>query len=670
MANKQQKRKRRLEKNIPVEKKSQITSPSNKRLWIYYAILIIILFSVFGPFLNNEFLNFDDNVLITENPVIANDGDFDLKKIFRSKLFSPHYKPVTFLSWNLEYRMFGFDPFVFHLNNLLLHILNTLLVFGISRKLLSRIKLDKQYLLLIPFFIALLFAIHPMKVESVVWATERKDVLFSFFFLLSSWFYISYTTVKKSMLFLILSVLFYFLSMLSKSMGITLIAVYFLYDLLLGRKWRINIFYEKGLHFLVFVIAFYLYGLFTDFGTHASGLSVGVVNQGFDYYPSNFDGLSSIYVRILIINIRLILWILHFVFPVSLSAIYPKFEILETLGPAIHLFPILTLVLLYFSLRLLKRSSWISFGLLFFLITLSPAIAIADKGVGIFLSDRYTYIASVGMLIILVVLLSKIASRYNSKLLFYLPLITLSFIYTYASVSYAGHWKNSEVFWTRVLSVTKKESSAFNGRGRYYSSKGMLNKAFSDFSNAIKFDPANHLGYANRGKLYFDRKEYDKAIKDLSRSIEIKDNQFEVWSNRGAAYGMLGDYENSLIDVNKALEIKPDHANSLKSRAIIWMQKENFDAAIIDFKKHQELSAIDADIVNAIGVCYLNLENYNEAINYFSDAISANPKRGIFYGNRANSYLRINAIELARKDARSAVELGARLNTELIKLLE
>ena len=222
-------------------------------------LLILITFVAYNRILNNDFVNFDDDRLIYNNEKIINDN-VPITECFEWGFRAPHYKPLTLLSWRAEYQLFGKNPLVFHLNNLILHILNTLLVYLISIFLLSKINILREKLNLTAFIIALLFGIHPLHVESVAWAVERKDVLFSFFFLLSWISYLFYLK-KNKFYFIILTSIFYLLSMLSKSMGITLIAVLFLTDFYFGRK----IFKKEILKKIPIILVFLLEVIYLDF---------------------------------------------------------------------------------------------------------------------------------------------------------------------------------------------------------------------------------------------------------------------------------------------------------------------------------------------------------------------------------------------------------------------
>ena len=162
-----------------------------QRNWLIYAYLIALTFIISHQVLLSDFVNFDDSKLIY-NHAIVNSEQVPIKEAFSWGFRRGHYKPLVFLSWWSEYKLFGKAPFIFHFNNLLLHLFNVLLVFFIGKALLVQFKISKEKVLFGSLFLATLFSVHPLHVESVAWAVERKDVLFSFFFL-SAWLsYIRY----------------------------------------------------------------------------------------------------------------------------------------------------------------------------------------------------------------------------------------------------------------------------------------------------------------------------------------------------------------------------------------------------------------------------------------------------------------------------------------------
>ncbi|MEE4286377.1 MAG: hypothetical protein V2I31_09520, partial [Mariniphaga sp.] len=220
-------------------KKIKNKQENHSKKWLWAGLFIAAFtFLLFSPSLKYDFVNWDDDINIYENDNVVR---FDVNGIFTHHVIG-NYNPLTTLTFALEYQMAGENPFLYHLNNLILHVLCTLLVLLLMRKLgLS---------FLVSLLVALLFGIHPMRVESVVWITERKDVLFGAFFLLSLIFYIDYLEKKKS-LFFVLSLGVFVLSLLSKIQAVALAPTLLLIDYWYNRKPDRSLILEKIPFFLL-----------------------------------------------------------------------------------------------------------------------------------------------------------------------------------------------------------------------------------------------------------------------------------------------------------------------------------------------------------------------------------------------------------------------------------
>ena len=164
------------------KKKLASRSGSTYKSLILVAILAIVTFATFYPALDNEFINIDDDTFIINNPKVRA-GLNEPSYAFERQLYTPNYKPLVYLSWMTEIELWDLDAFHFHFINLLFHIFNCMLMYFIALRITEFWETGKKYKFQIAFFVSLLFAVHPFKVESIAWAVERKDVLFSFFFL-------------------------------------------------------------------------------------------------------------------------------------------------------------------------------------------------------------------------------------------------------------------------------------------------------------------------------------------------------------------------------------------------------------------------------------------------------------------------------------------------------
>ena len=224
---------------------------SNWKQWVVFAALAIVTFAAFYPSLKCEFTNWDDGTYVTENPMIWKLDGKAIKEIFTTPV-SLNYHPLTMLSLAIDYKFAKLDPYLYHLVNVLIHILNALLLFIFMRLFVRGYnqRADKDAFRPDPFNIALIvsafFAIHPMRVESVTWVAERKDVLYVFFFFLSCIFYLRYLDNKKIAL-VIWCFVFFVCSCLSKGMGVVLPVILVLIDWFYGETGTIKQLFQSAL---------------------------------------------------------------------------------------------------------------------------------------------------------------------------------------------------------------------------------------------------------------------------------------------------------------------------------------------------------------------------------------------------------------------------------------
>ncbi len=336
---------------------------------LVFAILILaISFASFLPSLNNGFIGGDDFNYVVRNPLIRDLSWPGIKNIFTS-IHLGLYKPLTMLTFALEYHFFKLNPRIYHLTNVILHLLNSLLVFWLIL-LLSR----KAW---VSFIVALLFGIHPLHVESVAWVSERKDVLYSLFFLSGIIAYI-YSLRNKRRVYHYLTLFLFILTLLVKPMGLTFPFILLLCDYILYIKLdkdnlkRKAVFFVTSGIFLVFTLVF------------ASEYS--------SRQPS-FVFFDSIFIA----NYALLFYLSKIMLPVKLSALYPYPQKNGNLLPLIFLISPLIVLILTRAVILSKRyTRKIIFGSLFFLICVFPVLQLVPTGNAI-VADRYAYLSSIGI---------------------------------------------------------------------------------------------------------------------------------------------------------------------------------------------------------------------------------------------------------------------------------
>lgn len=619
-------------------KKIKNRQESHPKKWLWGGLfLAAFTFLLFSPSLKYEFVNWDDDVNIYENENVVR---FDLNGIFTDHVIG-NYNPLTTLTFALEYQMAGENPFLYHLNNLILHVLCTLLVFLLMRKM--------ELSFLGSFLVALLFGIHPMRVESVVWVTERKDVFFGAFFLLSLIFYTDYLEKKKN-LFFILSLGVFVLSLFSKIQAVALAPTLLLIDYWFSRKTDRKLILEK--------IPFFILALAT-----------GIAGIWFLRQQGSLDTGTSfpLVQRLFIGSYSFVVYIIKSLVPWKMSALYPY---PPKISAVFYLSMIPALAVVAVPVFKFKSNKTLTFGILFFLFNIAFLLQVVGAGQG-FMADRFTYIPYIGLFLILAKTVELAAKKLPQRKSFIYSVITVYLVLlTGGTFNRMKVWKNSETLWTDVIEKYPNTPLPYNNLGHYLRRQNQPERALENYNKAISLEPRTAQPYNNRGKIYFDRGEIEKALEDYNQAIELEPGFANALANRGAAYGMKREWKNALNDLNKALEIDPFHSNALSNRAFVWFQQGEYQKSITDFRKYLSVKPGDADVINTIGLCHFRLKEYEKALAEFNRSIQIDATKGVFFLNRSLALNAMNDRTRALQDAQRAEQLGANVNTEYINHLK
>ena len=550
-----------------------ISKMKKRDLIISIGLILAITFISFFPSLKNDFVNWDDNSYVTENNLIMELSWETIKTIF-NHFYMGHYHPLTLLSYSMEYLFFKLNPFIYHTTNLILHLCNSLLVLWLVLILTGR--------LFTSLVVALLFGIHPMHVESVVWISERKDVLYSFFFLGSMISYLFYQKTKEIKYYYLLFFLFV-LSILSKAMAITLPFVLLLVDYLLERKFDKKLLLEKVPFFVITLC----------FGVIAISAQGAIETVKQEYAISFFDKIF-IYINLLVFYLTKI------IIPVKLACMYPSISEISSSGPYHFLYlPAMVgfLIVCLLSVRYTKK---ILFGLLFFLVTILPVLPLK------IVADRYTYIPYIGIFYIFGEVFSWLCQRRTRELRIMRPfLLVVLFgiigIFSFLTWERGQVWENSVRLWDDVL---KK------------------------YPNVL-------IAYIDRGQGYSERRQYDQAISDYTQALEINPRYAEAYYNRGNAHGKKDLIDQAILDYTKALEVNPRYAEAYYNRGNAHGKKKMFDQAIFDYTKALKINSKYFEAYTNRGSAYSIEGQYEQALSDFSKALEINPRYAIAYFNKA-----------------------------------
>jgi tetratricopeptide (TPR) repeat protein len=567
--------------------------PARRRNGKFYAIacavIALVTVAVYASSIRNEFTNWDDDRYVLQNPLLGDLSMPALTKVF-STYFQGNYHPLALLSLDIDYAVSGRNPFAYHLFNLLLHLCNTFLVF-----LLVIILTRERF---IAFFAALLFGVHTLHVESVAWASERKDLLYAFFFLGGLICYGKYC-FRNRRLFYVLSLIFLFLSLLSKGQAAAMPLSVMAIDWLLRKK----TFSKKSLLEKVpFFILALVFGVIAIFAQRTGGA---------------IKEVAWIY-RIPVACYGFSVYILKLFVPIHLAAMYPyPFAATGAIPCTWFLLSLAFIALIGFLLFLsIKRGDRLAaFGIIFFTVTIAFTLQLLPVGRAI-MADRYAYIPSIGFCLI----------------------VAASYRYTVPRPLLKKAWFAALAIYIALLSVLT------------WQRVGVWHDSFTLWSDCIAKEPAAFEAYANRAlprlNIFHD---YDGAIADCSKSLQFVSKNAPALTCRGVAYYYKSQREDdpaekrrllteAVSDLRASMAIVPDQPNEEICMGNGDLDLGNLQDALADFKAVLVLHPDNVTAMCKMGFCYFRLKQPDSVIFYCSKALSIDPHSALAYGNIGLAY--------------------------------
>jgi len=620
----------KAKKQKPAQKQAPKSS-LNKNTF-YISILMLVTAIVFFNTLQNDFTNWDDDIYLFSNNYIKELSSTGIYNIFSESYFG-NYHPLTTLTYAVEYKLFGFNASYFHFTNYLLHLINTLLVFLLFRQFTKRMD--------IPFITALLFALHPMHVESVAWISERKDVLYSFFYLASLIFMVRYIKAGfKNFGFYILAFVLFLFSLMSKSAAVVLPVSFLISIYFLTKKITV----KDILLCLPFFVLSVVFGI----------VALQTQNVATNDATIIYTGLN----RVLIVFYAVGFYIIRFIFPYNFSAFHSLPNATNNLLPsefyAAPLILIIVIALVFISKKEFRQV--MIFGLLFFMVNMALVIQIIPLGQAI-VSERYTYIPYIGLSFIAAFGFIHLKESKNSTLVTVAGLLFMGFL-TVSTFLQNKVWANSITLWSKAIEVNPQNSVAYNHRGNALAKNTNYIKAIEDYDKAIEFDKKTADPFNNRGLAKAYLGQHKEAISDYNEAIKIKPGYAEAYFNRGNSKGNTGDLQGALGDLNKAIAINATYLDAYINRGNIKGRLEDTKGALEDFNKATEINPNYPIAFYSRGLANSTLKNYNEALKDYNKAIKLDAKFALAYLNRGNAYFFLNRINDACLDWKTASSLG------------
>ncbi len=651
------------------------------------AILTVI---TFWSLKDCGFISFDDVVYVYENTYVKsglNANSIGQAFSFSSELvkLSGHWHPLTWLSLMLDYQIFGLNPSGYHLMNLLFHVMNTILLFLIFHRMTKKLWPSA--------FVAALFAIHPLHVESVAWIAERKDVLSTFFFMLTMGAY-SYYVEHRGWRRYFFVLLFFALGLMAKPMLVTLPFVLLLLDYWpLQRFQKIMGIKPSATRDNSTNASNFVPTCRDSFSASLIRIGVSTIKPDRQVQPQVFNSVTSdkqkkkskkklsisvkqpleikkpaepeykcsliyplLWEKVPLFVLAIISSIVTLFAPQSAGAI-PYTEIRP---PVVYIGNAFISYIAYIGKMIWPNNlavfypypkflaPWQVFGSVFLLIAITLAVVWRAKKIPYLLTGWFLYIGTLVPVIgILQAGYQAMADRYT-----YIPLIGLLIMVAWGVPDLLKRWH-----YRKEILLTSSALSILCLCIITWTQVGYWQNSITLYDHTLKVTDNNWFIYNNRGNAYNDIGNYKQAIEDFNRAIEIKPGYVDAYINRGVAYNVLGNYRQAIEDFNRAIEIKSDCTEAYNNRGVAYNSLGKYRQAIEDFNRAIKIKPGYINAYNNRGVAYNGLGNYRQAIEDYDRAIEIKPGYAKAYHNRGIAYNGLGNYRQAIEDYDRAIEI-------------
>ncbi|OGL44681.1 MAG: hypothetical protein A2161_16170 [Candidatus Schekmanbacteria bacterium RBG_13_48_7] len=609
---------------------------NNYQIPIYIFAVVILTAAVYSNTIHAGFV-YDDYFYIVNNPLLQSTSM--LKELLTSEYARGYretavYRPVANLTYFLNIFIGGMKPHEFHVFNVLLHVIVTVMVFIIAYLLFSSRTAA--------FIAALCFGLHPVHTESVAWIVGRTELLAALFVLLAFFFYVRQEPAFKISK-MIFSLVFYLMALFSKENAVILPLIIIAYDYIVKRI-KISVLFKQ------FFKYYFPYFIMVLVWILVRWVIIGyIVPSGGFRSAGNMNIIERFVTIIRVLGYYVFLQL----FPFNLCVDY-DFRIESSLLSGSFLIScfILLCCVLYIILYRKKNPEPV-FLMLWFFIALVPVSNVIP--IGEIVAERFLYLPSVGFHVLLGVLSARLISSRKSTV----KRIVASFLiaglfsgYFYLTFSRNKVWFDSKSLWLNVLKNSPEKTRTQVGIGSVYMEEGDLDKAEKHFQRAIKLNN-NVLGVArawlNCGQIYQDKKQFDDAMNCYEETIKIAPNLYRAYNNLGAVYLAIKQPDKAIIQLSEAIKLEKYDPGVYQNLGNAYQQMGNFQEAITVYEKALNLANQNEEIrmnmvyaMNNWASSFLSNGNFDEAISRYKQAISINPNFEGSYLNLAVVYMRMN----------------------------
>jgi tetratricopeptide (TPR) repeat protein len=580
--------------------------------------LAAIVWAVFGQTLGYGFVNFDDDIYVYDNPEVAQ--GLTLKGI--ASAFScghtDNWVPLTTISHMLDSQFYGLNAGGHHLTNILLHTVTAILLFLVLRQMTGALWRSA--------FVAAVFAVHPLRVESVAWVAERKDVLGGVFFMLTIGAYVRYARRPWSTVRYGLVLLLFALCLMSKPTVVTLPFVLLLLDywplnrFLLsapahtgaGIVWRLENF-SVPLRLIAEKIPMLMFSF-------ASCILTVLAERGGIQSVEKFP----LHLRIENALVSYAVHVERMFYPAKLAVLYPY---------PVNGLPLLEIILAFLLLAAIslgvffwrRKYACLLVGWLWYLGMFVPMIGLIQVGLQA-QADHHTYLPQIGLYLLLTWAAADLCAgwRHRRAIMGICTMIILAAL-IFRAHTQTAYWRNGETLWAHTLACTSDNFVGHHGLGQALFEMGREDEAIAHYQQALQINPGYAVAHYNLGIALFRKGKVDEAIAHYQQALQIKPDYAEAHNNLGGVLLQEGDVDEAIAHLQKALQINPNNAEAHYNLGCALIRKNNADEAITEFQKALQIKPDYAEACYNLGIVLLQKGRADEAITQFQKVLQTKP---------------------------------------------
>jgi tetratricopeptide (TPR) repeat protein len=572
-------------------------------------LLILVTAAAYWQLHDFDFINYDDNEYVYENPYIQDGVTFDSIIWALTNAHSNNWHPLTWLSHMIDWQLFGLWAGGHHLISLFFHIVNSLLLFFVFRKMTGNVWQSA--------FMAALFALHPLHVQSVAWVSERKDVLSGFFWMLTLWAYIRYVRRSDWPAYMLV-LIFYIFGLISKPMVVTLPFVLLLLDYWPLNRLRID---ESGKNMRAKISGLLLEKIpLFILAAASAGITIIVQHQSgalksFDVIP--FTG------RLANILISYVNYIIKFVYPVKLAIFYPYPNGIP--GWKLAASGVILTAISWAAIKSIHRNPWFIVGWLWFLGTLVPVIGLVQVGMQS-MADRYMYLPMIGLLIPVAWGIPELLSGWHyKKAIFSASAACVIIILFWDIKTQLAYWTDTHTLFNRAIKVTENNFFAYNVVGDELARKGNYEAAEHSFLTALKIKPGDFDAMERLGQLAYRNKKYDQAISYYSKALILNPSDPKIYNKLGMVFFSQHAFERAREKFETAVRLNPKFDEAYYNLGLVDSKQGKISAAVINYQKAIALKPDYAEAHKSFADILFSQGDMAQAVKHYSEALRIHP---------------------------------------------